>query len=296
MTTENLTNVLTNEFKVIEEVRGNLFSAKKIQLHSGMEGFNSPDFYGVYKGEGGDALGVVGSTYQPMDLNVMLDSIVHSSLNCGDSIDLNTLQFKEYKKGAKVAFKLDLPTVEIDGSKMIGDIVKRGLEFRTGFDGKTKSSVIETFERVWCENGCTNVVSQSVAFKNTINNHARIFNLCQYIEQAERNSDSFVTNLGHLNSIKVNKKQIDVFLTKVTGYNVKEYKDLTKRKQNILDAINSAVAIEMKNTGSNLFSLVNGVTRYTTHDFAGKDLEKLYYSSGATMNSKALNLAFQQLS
>lgn len=295
MNTENLTQQLSSEFNNIDKVREKLFTAKKIQLHSGMEGFNSPDIYGVYKNTGGNALGVVGSTYQPMDLNVMLDSIVHSALECGQAVDLSTLDFKEYKDGSKVAFTLDLPTKEIEGSPMVGDIVSRKIEFRTGFDGKTKSSVVETFERLWCENGCTNTISQNVAFKNTINNHAKIYNLCAYIEQSEKNSDDFITNIGRLNEIEVNTRKINDFLQKVTGYNVREYKDLSKRKQNILDAINASVAIEMNNTGKTMFSLVNGITRYTTHDFAGQDLEKLYYSSGATMNNNALNLAFAEL-
>ena len=295
MTTENLLNGLGNEFTNIDKVKEKIFVPKLVQLHPNIEGFNSPDSFAVYKNTGGDALGVVGNTYKPMDLQIMLDSIVTSALECNDSIDLGTLDFKEYKGGAKVAFTIDLPTKEIEGSPMVGDIVKRKIEFRTGFDGKTKSSVVESFERLWCENGCTNTISQNVAFKNTINNHAKIYNLCSYITQAVKNSDDFVTNIGKLVDIEISQKEIDLFLTKVTGYNVKEYKDLTTRKRNILDSINANIAIEAKNTGFNMFSLVNGVTRYTTHEVSAGNEEKLFYSNAATMNIKALDTAFAEL-
>ena len=293
--TDAFLNNLSNEFNSIDKVRNKIFQPQLIQLHPNIEGFKSPDSYAVYKNTGGDALGVVGGTFKPMDLNIMLDSIVNSALECGNGIDLNTLDFKEYKGGSKVAFTLDLPTKEIKGSPMVGDIISRKIEFRTGFDGKTKSSVIESFKRLWCENGCTNTKSQNVAFKNTINNHAKIYNLCNYIEQSVKNSDDFVMNIGKLSEIEVSQKEIDLFLTKITGYNVKEYKDLTTRKRNILDSINANIAIEAKNTGFNMFSLVNGVTRYNTHDVANQNTEKLFYSSAQTMNNNALNFAFAEL-
>ena len=295
MNTDVLLNSLSNEFNAIEKVESKIFIPQLVQLHPNIEGFKSPESYGVYKNTGGDALGVVGSTFRPMDLKVMLNSIVASALECGTDIDLNTLDFKEYKGGSKVAFTLHLPTVGIKGSPMVGDIIKRKIEFRTGFDGKTKSSVVESFERVWCENGCTNTVSQNVAFKNTTNNHVKIYNLCNYITKSIENSENFVTNIGKLSEIEVTQKEIDTFLTKVTGYNVKEYKDLSTRKRNILDSINANIAIEAKNTGFNMFSIVNGVTRYNTHEVANQDVEKLFYSSAQTMNNKALNFAFAEL-
>ena len=296
MNTDKLLNNLSNEFNNIDIVREKIFNPQLIQLHPNIEGFESPQTFGVYKDNGGEPLGVVGSTYKPMDLKVMLDSIVTSALECGDgSIDLSTLDFKEYKGGSKVAFTLDLPTKEIVGSPMVGDIVERKIEFRTGFDGKTKSSVVESFKRLWCENGCTNTKSQSVAFKNTINNHAKIYNLCSYIQKSIKNSDDFMTNIGRLAEVEVSQREIDDFLTKVTGHNLKDYKNLSTKTRNVLDMINSQIAIESSNTGRNMFSLVNGVTRYTTHKMAKGNEEKLFYSSASTMNNKALALAFSEL-
>ena len=42
-----------------------LFEVTKLQLHTGLEGFNSPEAYGVFKTTGGTALGVVGKDFTP---------------------------------------------------------------------------------------------------------------------------------------------------------------------------------------------------------------------------------------
>jgi hypothetical protein len=265
-----------------------------------MEGFDSPPTYAVYKSSGGSPLGVVGGTkhcaYRPMDLEVMLDSIVSSIVSFGDGISLDNLSFEQYSGGSKVAFKIELPTIELKRSPMVGDILKRWIEFRTGFDGKTTSSVTETFKRVWCSNGCSSMVKgQNLAFKNTTNNHIKIYNLTEHIAKSLKESERFAINLDRLADIDITREMKDSFISKVTGYNVKEYKELTTRKQNILDRINRDIGIEMSNTGSNLFSLVNGITRYTTHEVSRGDETKLFYSSADTMNKKALNFAFSNL-
>lgn len=105
MNTENLLNGLSNEFTNIDKVREKIFTPQLVQLHPNIEGFNSPQSFAVYKNTGGNALGVVGNTYKPMDLNIMLDSIVNSALECGEGIDLSTLDFKEYKGGSSTFYE-----------------------------------------------------------------------------------------------------------------------------------------------------------------------------------------------
>lgn len=291
----DIINQIEKEFKVVDHVRSKLFEPKLIQLHTGNEMFNSPEAYGVYKSTGGDALGVVGSRYSPMNLETMLDSIVYSIANCDVDVDLSTLRFREYLGGKKVAFTVDLPTKEIKGSPLVGDVISRRLEFRTGFDGLTKTSITEYLFRKVCENGATSPYSQVLSFKNTINNHMRIYNLCGHINQVILNGDKFLLNFGRLSSISMDSSDIDSFIKKVTGLSAKDYKTMTARSRNLLDAINRSVAIEMAETGDNLYSIVNGITRYNTHHKAKGDEEKLLYSSIDSVTQKAFSVALAQL-
>jgi len=291
----NILNQIEREFDNIEAVREKLFEPKLIQLHTGNEMFDSPDAFGVYKNSGGAALGVVGSRYSPMNLEIMLESIVQSVMSCDVNIDLSTLDFKEYHGGKKVAFTLALPTTEIKGSPMVGDVIKRRLEFRTGFDGLTKTSITEYMYRLWCSNGASSPHSQVMSFKNTTNNHMKIYNLCGYIANTIEKNNEFLIDFGRMASLRIDSNELDSFIKKVTGLSAKDYKTMSAQSRTMLDAINRSVAIEMSNTGDNLFSVVNGFTRYATHDKSNKNEEKLLYSSVNTLVQNTFSVALAQL-
>jgi ribosome-associated toxin RatA of RatAB toxin-antitoxin module len=111
---------------------------------------------------------------------------------------------------------------------------------------------------------------------------------CDEIFKAVNNVQNYGTFLDSLVNKPIVQKDIDAFLTKVTGYNVKDYKDLTTRKRNILDKINACIAVEIQNTKANQFSLLQGITRYTTHDISSGTLENVLFNTTAVkMNEEA---------
>jgi len=71
----NFLNTIDTEFDNIQKIRESIFDTKVLRLNTGLEGFDAPEKYGVYKSTGGECLGVVGKTYAPQDLEVMLESI-----------------------------------------------------------------------------------------------------------------------------------------------------------------------------------------------------------------------------
>lgn len=292
---ENQLNAISSQFNALSAVRSQLFDAKKIQLHSGIHGFNSPNVYGIYKNTGGNALGVVGDVFEPTNLHLFLDSIERSVLNSNLDIDLTKLTFNEYCGGSKVVFRLPIKKYEIQ-TPMVGDTLETSLEFRTGFDGKTKMSLGFYALRLWCANGAKNWKKDvDLAMKNTTNNQAKLMYFTDEIIKATEMINNHVEILNKAVNVQVNQSIIDKFLTDLTGYDVKEYKDLNTRKRNILDTINGNIAIEMSNTGNNLFSLLQGITRYTTHNLAEGNMEKILYSSAGSMNETAHQLVFSQL-
>jgi len=292
---QNILATIENGGNHIENLKTKVLKAKKIQLHSGLEGFESPDAFGVYRNSGGAPLGVVGSTFEPCDLSLFLDAIQHSVLSSGIDCDLTKLQYKEHCDGSKVAFKLPYKKFEI-ASPMVGDILETSLDFRTGFDGKTKMSIGFSSLRLWCTNGAKNWKKDiELSLKNTTNNQAKMLTFTNEVIKAAAETEGYVTflNMASLRSIK--QSQIDQFLTTLTGYSVKEYKDLSTRKRNILDKINSAISVEVRNTGANYFSLLQGITRYTTHDIAKGDMDSVMYGHASQLNEKAHQLVFAEL-
>jgi hypothetical protein len=276
----------------INNLKSQVLTAKKIQLHTGMEGFNSPKSFGIYKNTGGDALGIVGDVFEPMNLQLFLDAIEHSVLSSNADVDLNKLTYHEYYGGGKVVFRLPLKKYEIK-TPMVGDTLETALEFRTGFDGMTKISLGFYALRLWCTNGAKNWQKDvAISMKNTTKNQAKVMTFTDEIFKVISMTENYVNCLNDATLKQITQSDIDKFLTKLTGYDVKAYSDLTTRSRNILDSVNNSIAIEMQNTGNNAFSLLQGITRYTTHELAKGNIEKLLYASASEMNAKAHELIF----
>jgi hypothetical protein len=286
---------MEKSFQHIENLKNKVIKAKKIQLHTGLEGFESPESFGIYRNTGGSALGVVGSQFMPCDLELFLDAIQLSVMESGMDLDLTKLEYTEYYQGSKVGFKLPYKTFEIK-TPMVGDTISTNLEFRTGFDGKTKMSIGFYSWRYFCANGAKNYKKDvDLSLKNTTNNQAKLMTFTNEIITAANEVENYVTLLNESSLKSIKQSDIDNFLTKLTGYNVKEYSELTTRKRNILDKINQAIEIERQNTGTSYFSLLQGITRYTTHDLAKNDIDSILFSSANQMNEMAHQLVFASL-
>lgn len=291
----NFLETLEAQANHIETLKGQVLQAKVIKLHTGLEGFNSPESYGIYKHTGGDALGVVGNQFQPMDLKFFLDAIQHSVLDSGVDLDLTKLTYNEFLGGSKVAFRLPFKKYEI-ASPMVGDILETALEFRTGFDGQTKMSLGFYTFRMWCSNGAKNWRKDvELTFKNTKGNASKLAYFASEIVKAAMQTEQHVEMLNKAVKKPILQADLDRFMFDLTGYKAEEYNDLRANQRKIFDAINEAMAIEMENTGANLFSLLQGVTRYTTHNTAKGDMSKLLYGTPSKLNAEAHTLVAAEL-
>jgi hypothetical protein len=289
----NILDSISNEFKNIDAIRERLFEPKKIQLHTGIDGFESPETYGIYRHTGGKALGVVGKIFEPMNLDLFLTSMVESAIAAG--LDLSKLTYNEYCEGSKIVFDLQLQNFDIP-SPMVGDTLATKLQFKTGFDGQTKVSLGFYAFRLWCANGAKSWKKDiDLSYKNTANNHAKSMLYTHEIMKAISNVKDYHNSLTTLLKTPVTSKQVETFYHNLTGVTLAEAKEISTRKRNIMDAINNSVAIEMQNTGANLFSLLQGATRYTTHEAANGSEEKLMFTSAAKTSDLAHQLIFDMV-
>jgi len=288
----NVLENIENGAAHIANLKTQVLRAKKIQLHSGLEGFESPESFGVYKNTGGKALGVVGSTFEPCDLELFTESIYQSILKSGLDLDVSKIQYQEFFGGSKVSFDIPYKNYEIQ-SPMVGDTLKTKLNFKTGFDGKTKMSIGFYSYRIWCKNRAGNWTKDvELSMKNTKGNAEKVMFFVNEIIRAASMADNYVLGLNELVKKPIVQSDIDNFLTELTGYSVKDYTILKTKQRNILDRINERIAIETNNTGKNMFSLLQGITNYTTHVLAKGNEESILYATSAKMNADAHKLAF----
>jgi len=281
------TTQIDKEFDNIAAIRSKMIDPVKLQLHSGIEGFDSPESFGIYRKTGGKPLGTVGRVYEPPNLNLFLDSIVKSICDCcASDYDLSQLSYKEYKEGQKISFDLPSKPFEVK-SKIVGDVFQTNLNFITGFDGLTKTSLSFSVLRLICSNGAKRWGKDiELSFKNTSGNVGKLEYFGTQIIELGSDITRYKETLDKLAKKEVTQSQIDSFMKKVFGFNQAEYKELSTRKRNILDRINQSVAIEQNSLGTNAYSLLQGITRYTTHEISNSP-DDLFFGGAATINAKA---------
>lgn len=272
-----------------------MFEVTKIQLHTGLEGFNSPDSYGVYKTTGGSPLGVVGKDYTPTQPKFLYDNF--QACLVSKEIDDSQMKFREIKGGRKIIISSPVQQFEFKNQAKKGDVLSFEVALSTGYDGRTVTSMFINVERLICTNGMKAINTEfQVSFKNVKGNIGKANMLCEDIDASIRGIDSLKETYKALSQREISAKEQRQYILDVTGMDVNQYADYTKRKQSVLDQINESVAIEMKDAGSTAWALLNGITRYTNHmaNFASKD-DYIYADTGMFMNNRAQQHALQFL-
>jgi len=82
-------------------------------------------------------------------------------------------------------------------------------------------------------------------------------------------------------------KDIDDLLFNILGYSEKEYKNLKTNKRNILDAINESIAKEHIDLNMTKYTLLQGITRYVTHNLGGGNPDNVLFDRNAEIIQKA---------
>lgn len=272
-----------------------LFEVTKLQLHTGLEGFDSPEAYGVFKTTGGPALGVVGKDFTPTQPQFINEAF--SKCLEGKGIDIDGLKFRELKGGKKVMFSCPVKTFSFKNGVKKDDVISLEVVISTGYDGRTVTSMFVNAERLICTNGMKAFNTEfQVSFKNVKGNIGKANMICDDVVKSINYMDNLKELYINLSNRQITQKEHEAYILAVTGLPMKQYADLSKRKQKILDAINQSVAIEMKDAGETAWALMNGITRFTNHfaNFKSKD-DFIYADSGLFMNNKAQKYAIELL-
>ena len=295
---ENSVAILENlgtQFETVDTIREQLFEVKKLQLHTGLEGFDSPKAFATFKNTGGNALGVVGDNFEPTQPVFLFDNFVESLMNT--SADLNTLEYKELKGGARIMLSANIGKFSYTNLQGKDDELIMKINAVTGFDGTTKTSVFLSTYRMICANGMKSWKTEyNLAFKNTKGNIGKANIMLNEVAKAINTQNKYKLFLKTLTTKKITTKEQNEYLQKVTGMNLKDYNALSTRSRNILDKINQSVAIEMQDAGATAWALLNGITRYTNHEVKStnkESFEYIYAGSGLNLNHDAQKVAFE---
>ena len=256
-----------------------------------------PEGYEVYDSLG-RWLGSTGKVYQSLQPKDFLGAVLGNVTDCDISgLDLSKLTFNEYSNGRIIEFRLPTEIVSFKNFAGKQDETKLFLNFRTGFAGYGRTEIGLYSHRFICSNGMRIIKSEvELNVKHTINMNYKALEFCNQLVQTVEKIQETSKMWKELDSIQVNDSTVKAFAMKLA--NVKKDEKLSTKKQNILDKINESIEIEFKDSGSTLWGLLNGATRYTNHFASG--CEKPEYiqtelGTGNKMNKLAQNLVVKEL-
>lgn len=301
MNVDNILGSITDASNRLQEVENKLFNVVKVPLFTNIPDFKAPEnTFGIYKGSGGSPLSVMGKDFTPMQPKEFLDSIVNTVYECGANLDLNTLEFKEFKGGRQIEFSIKLEPLAFTNNAGKYDETQNRLTFSTSYDG-SKSNMISLYTwRQICSNGMMGWGMDSVLKgKNTIGGKAKILTYCDEVVKIITETNDYNIRMQQLDKVQINPAQVEAFKLKLLGYNketlLQSEKSQTK-KLNILDKINESIELEFSRTGATAFGLLQGVTHYTNHvannSTTISDEEYIRFYQGAKLNDEAQKLVF----
>ncbi len=275
----------------IQEQREKLFEVKKLQLHTGLEGFDAEQAYATFKSTGGASLGIVGKDFTPTQPNFLFDSFT-DCLKDIPQANLDTLSVSNLKDGKRLKISCEVGSYGFTNMKNESDEMLVSINIETGFDGTTSTQLYISTFRLICSNGMRGLTTEkNLSFKNTGGNVGKASFMMQDIVQILNNQNNYLDKFKELSKRKVTKREIDDYIFKVTGIDPRK-DDLGTRSKNILDAINKSVLIEMQDAGENAWALMNSISRYTNHNTKKNTEDFIYAGAGLKMNNLAQRHAF----
>jgi len=278
----------------IEAIEKQLFNVIKTPLITNLVGFENPTAFATYRENGGQPLGVVGNDYHPQQPKALFPLFIEGMRENQD-FDGSKLKYTEMKEGKKIRFSVPVAKVGFKNLRGNFDESIVTLNFQTGFDGLTKTSLYLSTFRMICSNGMKASVTEfQASFKNTKGNQGKAVSLVGDINRQLENVTTLNEMYLAMNKIEVNQAVIDKYIENVTGYKLADKSDFSTRKLNILTQINESIAIELSRTGNTAFGLFNGITHYTNHVASGHDNNDFIYTeNGAKINDLALKYALE---
>jgi hypothetical protein len=290
---------------VIQSIKSQLFTvekkplthpAMKVKDDNGIERmmfdtkYDAPELVGLYKTTGGRCLGTAKDSYGILQPEEFLDSIAMALDSQNFDFAEEKFDYISVKEDSVISFKVELANVGIINNVKKDDRTKVYVLFTTSFDGSISTTMALYQERLICTNGMVRKERGAIKrFRHTANSNARALAYAHEIAAMSTKFNEYEELIKAMDRVELKSKQVDELITEITGYNVKEYANLHRTQQTIIDGIRQAQAREFADTGATLYGLLNTFTRYTNYDESGKlrDKEYVMFGTGDQLNTKA---------
>jgi hypothetical protein len=201
--------------------------------------------------------------------------------------------------GRKVFLQL-----EVEGFSRVGDdMVKRYVTLIDSNDGSTSLSIGFGDFCMRCSNQFYKFYKKGEAkFRHTESMQGKIKTIPTLIQTSLNESLRQIETYNKMASTSISKSLADKMVKHLLDYDrvltsVEKQSLLSTRSINIMDKLYADIETEFKEVGQNMWGLLGGVTRFTTHNQSipkrdnGRMESLLINGSGYKMNQKALQFA-----
>lgn len=304
---ETLDAILSNvssEMENVDAIRKRLFSVVDIQVPKppikgvDTELIDEPDTKIIYNSNG-NFLGHVGRVYESIQPQMFLDGLLGTVEGCDTNLDLSKLEYREMKGGRVIEFRLPTDVVAFKNRRGKDDEIQLFINFTTGFGGTQRTELGLYSKRLICTNGMRIIESETeLRLKHTTKMNLKAEIYCQELTETLSKVSETSKVWQAMDSKQVDVDTVEKFTRKLAGIKAEEkIAEISTKKRNIFNQINEAVAQEFQITGTSVWGLLNGATRYTNHFASGHENEDyILVANGAKINAIAQREAMVLLS
>lgn len=245
----------------------------------------------------GKFLGNVLGNYESIQPIDFFDTIVENCNECEvEGINLDNLECKFWDGEQKMEIRVDLPDLTFKLPNGNIDEVKKKLSFLTGFGGKMRTIIGLYSWRQICGNGMHAWVEDenaSMKAKHTKRKNSQVLEFCGEIYRQLEMSTIMDEQWKKMSTIKVSNDQVEKYIDKVFG--IKDRKTMSTRMNSIIHDVNEAMAEEFAYGDRNIWTMLNGVTRYTNHMAVNASDEYITTATGRKTNDVAQQIALEMI-
>lgn len=241
--------------------------------------------FATVRKDNGNILGVVGSTYNPLQNRVAFD-FFQSFLDSGEC-ELDTIGC--LFGGTKVIINAKINRDDIVVGA--GDKIEKFLLLSNSHDGSSSLRVGFIPKRITCMNQLPMInrskESMLIRFKHASNIEINLKNIKETIDTIDGAFKATAAQYNKLLNYSVNKDDVLKYVKLILE--VDEEK-ISTRTQNKIDEIVDYVFSSPGNDGKSAFSILNGFTYYTTHKYGRNEenrFDALNFGAGAKLNERA---------
>lgn len=240
----------------------------------------------------GDVLGVVGSTYKPLQNNVAFD-FFQSFLDSGDC-ELDTCG--SLFNGTKVCITAKINRDDIDMGN--GDKIQKFLMISNSHNGSSALRVGFIPRRLLCFNQLPMLhrakESSLIRFRHSSSIENNLKAVKATIDMIDKTFTATAEQYRKLLNYGVNQDDIRKYLKVILEVNEEvPDKELPLQTQKKLESLFNLCFNSPGQDGKSAYSILNAVTYYTTHKYGRNEenrMDSLNFGAGARLNERAMSI------